>query len=217
LTNNVPYTPHDSPPLGVNTPGSDEGILELNELMDLVTKLSHKVFDLEKVKTAQAKEIASLKRRGRKHLKTQLQFREVAFDDIDDLMDEGMAFVHEKDAENQRKIGADDTEVVKGSGDIEVLDTKKAVNTAGEGVSTASVPKTVSTAAPRTPPTTTIFDDEDATMAMAQTLIKMKEEKAKEKGVVIKDVKDSSRPIRSITTLQPLLAIDPKDKGKGIL
>ncbi|GKF20513.1 hypothetical protein Tco_0069151, partial [Tanacetum coccineum] len=58
----------------------------------------------------------------------------------------------------------------------------KAVNTAGEGVSTASVPETVSTAAPRTPPTTTtVFDDEDVTMAMAQTLIKMKEEKAKEK------------------------------------
>ncbi|GKG23566.1 hypothetical protein Tco_0391602, partial [Tanacetum coccineum] len=86
----------------------------------------------------------------------------------------------EKDAENQGKIGADDTEVVKGkigaddteavkgSGDIEVLDTKKAVNTAGERVSTASVLETVSTAAPRTPPTTTIvFDDEDVTMAMA--------------------------------------------------
>ncbi|GJR83219.1 hypothetical protein Tco_0154004 [Tanacetum coccineum] len=49
--------------LGVNTPGSDEGSLELNELMDLVTKLSYKVFDLEKVKTAQAKEITGLKRR----------------------------------------------------------------------------------------------------------------------------------------------------------
>ncbi|GJX87792.1 hypothetical protein Tco_0339806 [Tanacetum coccineum] len=94
-------------------------------------------------------------KQGRKHLKTQLQFGEDAFDDIDDLVDEGMAF----------------------------------------GVSTASVPKIISTAAPRTPPTTTIvFDDEDITMAMGQTLIKMKEEKAKEKGVVIKDVEDSSRP-----------------------
>ncbi|GJR03560.1 hypothetical protein Tco_0526544 [Tanacetum coccineum] len=66
--------------------------------------------------------------------------------------------------ENQEKISADDTEVV---------------NTTGEGVSTA---------APRTPPTTTtVFDDEDVTMAMGQTLIKMKEEKAKEKGVAIKD------------------------------
>ncbi|GKD67851.1 hypothetical protein Tco_1321941, partial [Tanacetum coccineum] len=37
---------------------------------------------------------------------------EDAFDDIDDLVDEGMAFVQEKYAENQGKIGADDTEVV---------------------------------------------------------------------------------------------------------
>ncbi|GJR40127.1 hypothetical protein Tco_1215811 [Tanacetum coccineum] len=47
----------------------------------------------------------------------------------------------------------------------------------------------VSTAAPRTPPTTiTVFDDEDVTIAMAHTLIKMKEEKAKAKGVAIKDL-----------------------------
>ncbi|GJW39909.1 hypothetical protein Tco_0065754 [Tanacetum coccineum] len=61
------------------------------------------------------------------------------------------------------------------------------------------------------------FDDEDVTMAMAQTLIKMKEQKAKEKGVAITDVEDSSRTVRSITTLQPLPTIDPKDKGKGVL
>ncbi|GJU53448.1 putative ribonuclease H-like domain-containing protein [Tanacetum coccineum] len=95
------------------------------------------------------------------------------FDDLDDLVDEGMTFIQEKDTKNQ-------------------------------GVSTAS---------PRTPPITTIvFDDEDVTMAMTQTLIKMKEEKAKAKGVAIKDVEDSSRPIRSITTPQPLPTIDPKDK-----
>ncbi|GJY50137.1 putative ribonuclease H-like domain-containing protein [Tanacetum coccineum] len=157
LSDNVPNIPHDLPLTGVNTPGSDEGSLELNELMDLVTKLSHRVFDLEKVKTAQAKEIA-----GEETFKDSLQFGEDAFDDIYDLVDEGMAFVQEKDTENQGKIGT----------------------------------KTVSTAAPRTPPTTTtIFDDEDVTMAMAWTLIKMKEEKAKEKGVVIKNVEDSSRPM----------------------
>ncbi|GKG65888.1 hypothetical protein Tco_0689079, partial [Tanacetum coccineum] len=32
------------------------------------------------------------------------------------------------------KIGSDDTEVVKGSGDTEVLDIEKAVNTADEGM-----------------------------------------------------------------------------------
>ncbi|GKB37293.1 hypothetical protein Tco_0882235 [Tanacetum coccineum] len=63
-------------------------------------------------------------------------------------------------------------------------------------------------------------EDEDVTMAMAQTLIKMKEQKAKEKGVAITDVEDSSKiikPVRSITTLKPLLTIHPKDKGKGVL
>ncbi|GJW26808.1 hypothetical protein Tco_0040619 [Tanacetum coccineum] len=91
------------------------------------------------------------------------------------------------------------------------------------GVSIASAPVTttgvaISTVEPRTPPTTTtVFDDKDVTIAMAQTLIKMKEEKAKENGIAFKDVKDSFRPVRSITTLQPLLFIDPKDKGKGIL
>ncbi|GJY63545.1 hypothetical protein Tco_0465005 [Tanacetum coccineum] len=54
-------------------------------------------------------------------------------------------------------------------------------------------------------------------LTIAQTLKKMKEEKAKEKGVAIKDVEDSPRPIRSITTLQPLPTIYLKDKGKGVL
>ncbi|GJY40019.1 putative ribonuclease H-like domain-containing protein [Tanacetum coccineum] len=40
----------------------------------------------------------------------------------------------------------------------------------------------------------------------------IKEENAKDKGVSIKDVEDSPRPIKSITTLQPLTTIDPKDK-----
>ncbi|GJU37932.1 putative ribonuclease H-like domain-containing protein [Tanacetum coccineum] len=133
-------------------------------------------------------------KQGRISDKIKPMFKDSDFDDLDDLVDEGMAFVQEKDAENQGKIGADDIE---------------AINTAGEGVSTV---------APRTPPTTTtVFDDDDVTIAMAQTLIKMKKEKAKEKGVAIKDVEDFSRPIKSITTLQPLTIIDPKDKGKGVL
>ncbi|GKD24360.1 hypothetical protein Tco_1230574 [Tanacetum coccineum] len=192
LTDNVPNIPYDSPLPGVNIPRSDEGSLELNELMDLVTKLSHRVFDLEKVKTAQAKEIAGLKRRV-----TKVEQRQRSRILKNHLFRFGSPRRQSlgKDAEIQGKIGVDDTEVVKGkidandtkvvkgSGDTEVFDTKKAVSTAGEEVSTASVPKTISTAAPRTPPTTTtVFDDEDVTMAMAQTLIKMKEEKAKEKG-----------------------------------
>ncbi|GJS98487.1 putative ribonuclease H-like domain-containing protein [Tanacetum coccineum] len=50
----------------VNTLGSGEDRLKLKELMDLCTKLSDRVLDLETTKTAQAKEIASLKKRVKK-------------------------------------------------------------------------------------------------------------------------------------------------------
>ncbi|GJZ81219.1 putative ribonuclease H-like domain-containing protein [Tanacetum coccineum] len=156
----------NEPPLSEgHTSGSREGRMEHTfELMDIV-------LDLEKEKDAQAVEILKLKQRvkklerrrkssilyprrriyrqvepsdddldeedaskqGRTTDKTKPMFKDSDFDDLDDLVDEGMAF------------------------------------------------------------------------------------KAKAKGVAIKDVEDSSRPIRSITNLQPLPTIDPKDKGKGIL
>ncbi|GKE07196.1 hypothetical protein Tco_1399214, partial [Tanacetum coccineum] len=177
---------------------------------------------------------------GRKNAKSKPTLD--AFDDIDADLAHGMDYIETEEAVNEGRQSNEteelnlnvDTEVIvedKGSGknggstistvrlDIDTVRPK--VHTANASVSTAGV--TISTADPevsvvelRTPPTTTsIFDDEDVTMA--QTLIKMKEEKAKEKGVVFKDVEDSSRPVRSITILKPLPSIDPKDKGKGIL
>ncbi|GKC10829.1 hypothetical protein Tco_1007611 [Tanacetum coccineum] len=165
-----------------------------------------------------------------------------AFDDLDIDLAHGMDYMETEEAVKEgrqsnetEELNLDaDTEVIakdKGSGEKGVstvstarpdIDTARPeVNFANAPVSTAGV--TISTAdpevsavEPRTPPTTTsIFDDEDITMA--QTLIKMKKEKSKEKGVAFKDVEDSSRPMRSITTLKPLPSIDPKYKGKGIL
>ncbi|GJS33625.1 hypothetical protein Tco_0532007 [Tanacetum coccineum] len=77
----------------------------------------------------------------------------------------------------------------KGGSTKELVSTvlPKTVSTARPELSTArpdvdAARQEDSVVEPRTPPTTTsIFDDEDITMA--QTLIKMKEEKAKEKGV----------------------------------
>nr|GEU68816.1 hypothetical protein [Tanacetum cinerariifolium] len=139
LTDHVSQIPHDSPLSGGHTPGSDKGSMTLKELMDLCTTLSHKVLDLEKVKTAQSKEIRhSLDRRKvskqeRKNLKSQQKFQ-----DIDDLVDE--------------EVIVED----KGSGE-------KGGRTA-ETVSTAR--PEVSTAAPKTPPTTTtLFDDKGVTIA----------------------------------------------------
>nr|GEV37778.1 hypothetical protein [Tanacetum cinerariifolium] len=96
-----------------------------------------------------------------------------------------------------------------------IEETEELVSTARPGDST--VRPDVGTADPIVPPTTTtsIFDDED--IIMAQTLIKMKEDKAKEKGVSIKDIEDTSRPVRSILTLKPLLTTDLKKRGKGVL
>ncbi|GJV58386.1 hypothetical protein Tco_1530193 [Tanacetum coccineum] len=105
-------------------------------------------------------------KQGRKSDKTKQMFKDSDFDILDDDM--------------EKEIG-------------------ETVNAATTRVSTVSAPVTtagvaISTAEPRTPPTTTtVFDDEDVTMAMAQNLIKMKEKNAKEKRVVIKDVEDSSR------------------------
>ncbi|GJU90580.1 hypothetical protein Tco_1303003 [Tanacetum coccineum] len=222
LMDTVPPTPHDSPLTGGYTPGSDEGRLKLKELMAICTKLSKQVLDLEKEKDAQAVEILKLKQRVKKlerkrkssisHPRRRI-YRQVESSD-DDL--------DEEDASKQGRE-SDKTKSMFQDSDFDVLDDDmedvegETVHTATTGVSVVSAPVTtagvaISTAEPRTPPTTaaTAFIDEDLTIA--QTLIKMKEEKAKEKGVAIKDVEDSPRPIRSITTLQPLPTIDPKDK-----
>ncbi|GKD87787.1 putative ribonuclease H-like domain-containing protein, partial [Tanacetum coccineum] len=70
------------------------------------------------------------------------------------------------------------------------------------------------TANPTTSPTTTtIFDDEE--MTLADTLVKMKDNKAK--GVVFKNTEKLVRPARLVLTLKPLPSIYLKEKGKGVL
>ncbi|GKE42948.1 hypothetical protein Tco_1470232, partial [Tanacetum coccineum] len=91
------------------------------------------------------------------------------------------------------------------------------VSIATTGVSTASAPVTttgvtISIIEPGTPLTTTTVFDDNEDLTIAQTLIKMKSEKAKEKGVAFRDEKDLPRLNRSTTTLQPLPTIDLKDK-----
>nr|GEU83992.1 hypothetical protein [Tanacetum cinerariifolium] len=132
----------------------------------------------------------NLSKQKRKNLKSQQKFQ-----DIDDLVDEEVIV---KDKGSGEKGGS----------------IAKTISIARLNISAAR--PEVSTAEPKTPPTTTtLFDDKDVTIT--DTLVKMKILKAKEKEVAFKDADDSARPIRSITTLQPLLTIDLKDKGKSIL
>ncbi|GKF38185.1 hypothetical protein Tco_0118246, partial [Tanacetum coccineum] len=99
-------------------------------------------------------------------------------------------------------------ENVKGDAETQGRNTTR-VSAASASVTIASV--SISTAEPRTPPTTTttVFEDEDLTIA--QTLVKMRSEKTKVKGVDFRDMEESARSIIILPT------IDPKDKGKGIM
>nr|GEX58551.1 ribonuclease H-like domain-containing protein [Tanacetum cinerariifolium] len=161
LTDLVPPTPHDSPLSGGHTPGSNEGRPNLLELMNICTKLSNKVLALEKAKTTQDKVITRLKLRV-KRLEKKRKAR------TSQPMKRRL-FKGRVNASNDKSL-----EVIvedKGSGE-------KGGSTADQ-VSTARLE--VSAATPSTPPTTTttIFGDEDLTIA--QTLIKMKSEKAKKR------------------------------------
>ncbi|GJV44688.1 hypothetical protein Tco_1429224 [Tanacetum coccineum] len=209
--------------LGGHTPGSDKGRPNINELMAICTNLSNRVLALETSKTAQDLVINKLKKKVKRlekkqrartpgmklfkigtsrrksldkenvskqgrNLKTRPMFEEGDFDDdIDDMVNEAMENVE---------------------GDTVNTATTR-VSAASASVTTAGV--SISTAEPRTPPTTTTTAFEDEDLTIAQTLVKMRSEKAKVKGVDFRDVEESARS----TTILP--TIDPKDKGKGIM
>ncbi|GKB66225.1 hypothetical protein Tco_0927637 [Tanacetum coccineum] len=195
----------NEPPLSrVNTLGSGDDSMKLNELMEIYTRLSERS---SAEKSLGDQEDAS--KQGRNE-----------FD-----QDEEISWFQE-DAKTQGRYGHD----------IEINTASTSITTANinitnaEPVTTASTPITtagvsVSTAEPSTPPTTTtLIEDEDLTIA--QTLMKMRsvksKEKLKEKRVTSKTATTTTRgvtmqePSESGTrkTLPPTQH-DPKDKGKA--
>ncbi|GJS96153.1 hypothetical protein Tco_0803121 [Tanacetum coccineum] len=228
--------PHDSPLSGGRTSNRAEGCLNLEELYVLCTNLLNRVLALETSKGAQASEILKLKSRIKKlkkkcqpiisHHRAWLRSVSSTFDDLDADLAHGMDDMEIEEAANEgrqnnetEELNLDaDTKVIaedKGSGEkgnSTVSTARPEVNTARPDVGIAR--QEIGTADPKTPlTTTTIFDDEE--MTIADTLVKMKDNKAK--GVVFKDTKELVRPKRSVLTLKPLPSIDPKDKGKGVL
>ncbi|GJR53858.1 hypothetical protein Tco_1404379 [Tanacetum coccineum] len=229
----VPPTSHDLPLSRDNTPGSDEGRMEIiQELMETCTSLTKKVLALEEAKTTQDRVITRFKlrvNRLEKKIKArtpQPMKRRLFKGRVETSTDKSLGEDASKQERNDDKTkernltdGADTDVIVedKGSGE-KGGSTADQVSPARPKVSAASVPVNVSAATPSTPPTTTtIFGDEDLTIA--QTLVKMRSEKSKEKEkeVVLIDEEEPPRLNRSTTTLQPLPTIDPKDKGKGVL
>nr|GEX45843.1 hypothetical protein [Tanacetum cinerariifolium] len=170
-------------------------------------------------------ELRSWKRGGRKNAKSG-----PTKDDSDKLnaeLDKDMEYIDTKEALNEGRLSTVDTtrpDVSTARPDVstarpddvtarpDVSTTRPDDDTARPDISTAR--QELSTVGPTTTPTiTTIFDDEE--MNLADTLTKLKDDKAK--VVAFKDSESTDRPARLILTLKPLPTIDPKDKRKGVL
>ncbi|GJV85137.1 hypothetical protein Tco_1525035 [Tanacetum coccineum] len=190
------HTQSNDPPLSrVNTLGSKEDRLSLKELIDLCTKLSNRVLDLETTKTAQEKEIASLKKRVKKlerkrKLKTpgmKRLFKIGRSAQVVSSKDKGLG--DQEDASKQgRKIADidDDAEVTlidetRGKNDDNLM-----FDTCVFDEQEVEVEKVASTAKVTTESATTTTVDE---LTMAQTLIEIKAKKIQSKAKMIKSEK----------------------------
>ncbi|GJT65541.1 hypothetical protein Tco_1017021 [Tanacetum coccineum] len=169
----------------------------------------------------------SVSKQGRKSAKsTPTAHTDQVFDDVD--VNDAMDYM-ETDAYMQKGVSTEDqVSTVKpdeGTDKPKVSTDKPEVSTAKPKEVEVSTDKLdEGTAEPKdgtsdesTAPTTVFRDDE----TIAEFLVSMSQNKAKQKGVEIKDAEDSDRPratsTRSVLTLKPLPKIDPKDKGKKVL
>ncbi|GJW72763.1 putative ribonuclease H-like domain-containing protein [Tanacetum coccineum] len=123
----------------------------------------------------------SASKQGRKHAKPRPTLD--AFDDLDADLAHGIEYMDTEEAVN-KKGGS-------------TVSTVRPERVSIGGVTVNTVDPEISVVEPRTPPTTaSIFDDKDVTMA--QTLIKMKEEKAKEKMNKGKGVLQEPEPVKKM-------------------
>ncbi|GJS14778.1 hypothetical protein Tco_0409250 [Tanacetum coccineum] len=185
---NVPTQSNDPPLSRVNTLRSREERQSLKELIDLCTKLSDRFLDLETTKIAQAKEIASLKKRVKKlerkrksktpRMKTLFKIGRSAqvtlIDETQERNDDNLMF------------------------DTSVLDEQE-----------VEVERVVSTAEVTTKSATTTTVDE---LTLAQTLIDIKVAKPKVRGVMIQE---PSELTTKTTTTTPAASKPSQDKSKA--
>ncbi|GJT41307.1 hypothetical protein Tco_0941172 [Tanacetum coccineum] len=152
----------------------------------------------------------SVSKQGRKPAKSEPTIhKDPAFDDLDDAMD----YMEPEDAHDEGTMK--DSEETRVSTKEQVSTDKPKVSTDKPNEGTAE-PKDRNSDESATP--TTVFRDDET---IAQFLVTMSQNKTKQKGFEIKEIKDTDRPRttteRSILTLKPLPKIDPKDKGKKVL
>ncbi|GJR70287.1 hypothetical protein Tco_0016352 [Tanacetum coccineum] len=185
-TNNVP---DENVPTTSNDPLlSGEDRLKLTELMDLCTNLQKKVLDLEKAKTAQDSEIASLKkkvkkleRRNKSRTPRLKRLRKVGSARRVESFDEASLGDQEDASKQERKIADIDADA-----EVTLIDETQGRNDDNLMFDTGvlddqevEVKKVVSTAEVTTKSSTTTTVDE---FTLAQTLIEIKAAKPKVRG-----------------------------------
>ncbi|GKB98236.1 hypothetical protein Tco_0984373 [Tanacetum coccineum] len=187
LDENVPTTSND--PLL-----SGEDRLKLTELIDLCTNLQKKVLDLEKAKTAQDSEIASLKKkvkklemRNKSRTSRLKRLRKVGSARRVKSSDEASLGDQEDASKQERKISDIDADAEH---EVKV---EKVVSTAEVTIESA---------------TTTTVDE----LTLAQTLIEIKAAKPKVRGVMIQEPSEFTT---TTTTTTPATSKPSQDKGKA--
>nr|GFB41287.1 hypothetical protein [Tanacetum cinerariifolium] len=214
--------------LRVNTLGSGEDRLQLKELMELFTKFFDRVLDLEKTKTSQAKEIATLKKRV-KRLERKKKSRSHG---LKRLYKVGLSARVESSTEEE-SLGEDESSKQGRIEDIDANDIIILINDQEmfnadkdlQDITTADIKETASIVAP----ITTIITDDELTMAQALVEIKKSKHKSattttttvtiptpdsirpKARGVIMQEPSETS----TMTTIPKSLKV--QDKGKGIM
>ncbi|GKB66851.1 putative ribonuclease H-like domain-containing protein [Tanacetum coccineum] len=220
LTDFVPPTPYDSPLPGGHTPGSDEGRLNINELMAIYTNLSNRVLALEQSKTAQDLVINKLQKKV-KRLEKALRARTPGMN----LFKIGTSRRKGLDKENVSKQGrkSDKTKPMFKDSDFDVLDdpmenvkggsTAEQITTVGDTLNTTSInvstaePSNGSAIGPSTNTTRDIFEDEMTTIA--DTLVAIRSARPRTTLVVIRNVEEEPRRATLVPTVQS------QEKGKS--
>ncbi|GJS02191.1 hypothetical protein Tco_0318699 [Tanacetum coccineum] len=220
-------------------PQSGEDRLQLTELMSLCTKLQKQVLDLEEAKTAQAKEIASLKKRvkqlekrrksetsGLKRLRKVGSTSRVEFSNDVSLE---VTLIDETQERNDEDLMFD-TNVLNGDEVFEEPIVNAAKTTSSSPVSAADPVTTVGEVVTTASATTTVDE-----LTLAQTLIEIKAAKpkvvttsatiittavastrTKTKGIVFHDQEEQAPTFTSIvSSSQASQLLQAKDKGKA--
>ncbi|GJU42775.1 hypothetical protein Tco_1195732 [Tanacetum coccineum] len=146
----------------------------------------------------------SLCKQGRKTAKSKpTTHKDQAFDDFD-----AMDYKDTEDAHNEKGVSTEDQ--------VSTVKPDEGTDKIDEGTAELKNGNSDENVTPTATPT--VFRDDET---IAEFLVSMSQNKAKKKGVEIKDAEDSDRPrptsTRSLLTLKPLPKIDPKDKGKKVL